>query len=93
MAWKEKSVEEIAEALGVDVGEVREKQNLIQLIIKARKARRLPQSALAKKVGVTQGRIAQIESGIGTTRISFDILFNILSQLGYSLKIVPKRAA
>lgn len=93
MAWKEMSVEEIAESLGVDVGEVREKQNLIRLIVKARKARKMSQASLAKKAGVTQGRIAQIESGIGTSRVSFDVLLNILTILGYQFKIVPKKAA
>lgn len=93
MAWKEMSVEEIAESLGVNVGEVREKQHLIQLIIKARKAHRLSQAALAKKVGVTQGRIAQIESGIGTANVTLDLLLSILSRLGYEFRIVTKKAA
>ncbi len=92
-AWKEMSVEKIAKSLGVDVGEVEEKQNLIQLIIKVRKEKKISQAALAKKVGVTQGRIAQIESKIGTSRISFDVLLHILSVLGYSFRIVTKKAA
>lgn len=93
MAWKEMSVEELAESLGVDVGEVREKQNLIRLIIKERKARKMSQADLAKKMGVTQGRIAQIESGVGTSRISFDVLLNTLTLLGYRFRIIPKKAA
>lgn len=93
MAWKEMSVEEVARSLGVGVGEMREKQHLVQLILKARRAKGWSQAALAKKIGVTQGRIAQIESGVGTSRVTFDILFNILEALGYHCRIIPKKAA
>lgn len=93
MAWKEMSLEEVAENLGVKVAEVREKQRLIQQIVKARKKTGLSQVQLAKKVGVTQGRIAQIESGIGTQRISFDVLLHLLTILGYEFKIVSRKAA
>lgn len=87
------SVEEIAKSLRVNVAEVREKQRLMETIVKARKERGLSQAALGKKVGVTQGRIAQIESGVGTARVTFDVLLSILSLLGYDFKIVPKKAA
>lgn len=93
MAWKEMTVDEIAKSLGVDVAEVQEKQHLIQLIVKIRKSRKLSQDSLAKKVGVTQSRIAQIESGIGTANVTFDLLLGILSTLGYQFKIVTKKAA
>jgi transcriptional regulator with XRE-family HTH domain len=93
MAWKEMTVEELASNLGVNVKEVQEKQKLIQLITKARKASGLSQAALAKKVGVSQSRIAQIESGVGTSKVTFDVLLNLLSVLGYDFKIVPKKAA
>ena len=93
MVWKEMSVEELAEKLDVSLNEVREKQRLIELIVKARKESGVSQAALAKKVEVTQGRIAQIESGIGTSRITFDILLNLLSALGYQYKIQSKRGA
>lgn len=93
MAWKEMTVEELANNLGVNVKEVQEKQKLIQLITKARKASGLSQAALAKKVGVSQSRIAQIESGVGTSKVTFDVLLNLLSVLGYDFKIVPKKAA
>ena len=36
-----------------------------------------------KKLGVSQGRIAQIEAGIGTAQVSFDVLLNVLGELGY----------
>ena len=93
MAWKEMNIDELADSLGVNVAEVREKQKLIHLIAKARKKMKLSQAQLAKKVGVTQGRIAQIESGVGTNRVTFDTLLHILSALGYEFKIVSKKAA
>lgn len=93
MAWKEMSVDELAESLGVNPIEVREKQKLIQLVIKFRKKAGISQVALAKKVGVTQSRIAQIESGIGTSKITFDVLLNILSVLGYEFRIGLKKVA
>ncbi|MDO8518653.1 MAG: helix-turn-helix transcriptional regulator, partial [Deltaproteobacteria bacterium] len=77
----------------VDIAEVAEKQNLIELIIKARKAAKLSQQGLAKKIGVTQGRIAQIESGLGTANITFDLLLHLLSVLGYHFHIIAKKAA
>ena len=93
MAWNTMSVEKLAKSLDVSVSEIREKQRLIRLIVEARKVRKLSQAVLAKKLGVTQGRIAQIESGIGTSNITFDVLFNILTILGYDLKIVARKAA
>jgi len=42
---------------------------------------------------VSQARIAQIESGIGTAKISFDVLFNILVALGYDYRVVTRKAA
>ena len=93
MAWKEMTLEEAAKNLGINVAEMREKQRLIQQIVKARKKIGLSQSQLAKKIGVTQGRIAQIEAGIGTQRTSFDVLLHLLAVLGYEFKIVSRRAA
>lgn len=93
MVWKAMSVKEVASSLGLSISEVREKQHLMHLIIKARAAKGLSQAALAKKVGVTQARIAQIESGVGTARVTFDVLFNILAVLGYQFHIVTKKAA
>ena len=92
MAWKEANAEELAASLGIDASEAREKQKLIQLIVKIRKASKVSQASLAKKVGVSQGRIAQIESGIGTSRVSFDVLLNVLRALGYEFKIVAKKS-
>lgn len=93
MAWKEMTLEETANNLGINIAEAREKQRLIQQIVKARKKAGLSQVQLAKKVEVTQGRIAQIESGIGTKRVSFDVLLHLLTVLGYEFKIVSHKAA
>lgn len=93
MAWKEVNLRQFAESIGANVSEVREKQKLIELIIKVRKAQKLSQATLAKKIGVSQARIAQIESGIGTAKITFDVLFNILVELGYDYRVTAKKAA
>lgn len=93
MAWQELSLPELADSLGVSLSEVREKQRLIDQIIKVRRSRRLSQAALAKKLGLSQSRIAQIESGVGTSTISFDVLVSILVTLGYEFKVVTKEAA
>ena len=93
MAWKEVNLRKLAESVGANISEVREKQKLIEMILKIRKAQKLSQATLAKKVGVTQARIAQIESGIGTAKISFDVLLNILVELGYDYRVTAKKAA
>lgn len=93
MAWKEMTVEELAKSLGANVTEVREKQKLISMIIKIRKAKKLSQAVLAKKLDISQARVAQIESGIGTAQVTFDILFNILVALGYDYRVIATRAA
>jgi transcriptional regulator with XRE-family HTH domain len=93
MAWKEMTLEELAKSLGADITEVREKQKLIDMIHKIRKAKKLSQATLAKKLGVSQARVAQIESGIGTAKVTFDVLFNMLITLGYDYRVIAKKAA
>jgi len=93
MAWKETNFEKLAKSLGVNAAEVREKQKLVELITEARKDKGLSQAVLAKKIGVSQGRIAQIESGVGTAKVTFDVLLNVLRELGFDFKIVPRRVA
>jgi len=93
MAWKEISIEELAKSLGANVTEIREKQRLVELIVKTRKAKKLSQAALAKKLGISQARIAQIESGVGTAKVTFDVLFNMLVALGLDYRVVTKKAA
>jgi transcriptional regulator with XRE-family HTH domain len=93
MPWKEMSIEQLAKSLGANLSEVREKQRLIDMIIKVRKVKKISQASLAKKIGVSQARIAQIESGVGTAKITFDIIFNILTTLGYDYRVVTHKAA
>lgn len=93
MSWKELTVNAIAKKYGINAAEVREKQRLVQKIIKARKNLGMSQAQLAKKIAVTQGRIAQIESGIGSQRTSFDVLLHILMVLGYEFRIISRKAA
>ena len=92
MPWHEISSEDLAKEWGIDINVVREKQRLMSLIEKTRKEKKLSQAKLAKIIGVTQGRIAQIESGIGTSQVTFDVLFNILKKLGYEVRVVAKKA-
>ncbi len=93
MPWKEITTEKLAKKLGVDIAEIREKQSLIDLIKTARKKMGLSQVALAKKAGVSQARIAQIESEQGIARITFDVLFGVLRLLGYDFKIKMRKVA
>jgi len=93
MAWKEMTVEELAKSLGANITEVREKQRLISMIIKILKAKKLSQAALAKKLDISQARVTQMESGIATSQVTFDILFNILVTLGYDYRVIATRAA
>jgi predicted XRE-type DNA-binding protein len=93
MAWKEISIEKLAKSLGANVAEIREKQRLVGLIVKARKAKKLSQAALAKKLGISQARVAQIESGVGTAKVTFDVLFNMLVALGFDYRVVTRKAA
>lgn len=93
MALKEMTIDEMAKSLGVDPQEAREKHQLIELIKKARKEKNFSQATLAKKIGVTQGRIAQIESRVGVSKVTFEILFGLLRELGFELKVVAKKVA
>ena len=52
----------------------------------ARKAAKLSQEALAKKLKLTQPSIARLESG-GYTKTSISKLSRVANALGYSLKV------
>jgi transcriptional regulator with XRE-family HTH domain len=93
MAWKEMSSDEIAKSLGVNSPLIREKHHLINLIKKARKDNNLSQLQLAKKMNITQGRIAQIESKVGTNNVTLETLLAILTELNYTYKISIKKLA
>ena len=79
--------------MGRNIREVREKQRLVKLIVKTRKAKSLSQAVLAKKLKISQSRVAQIESGVGTAKVTFDVLFNMLVALGLDYKVVTRKAA
>lgn len=87
------NMEELAKQLGANIKDIREKQRLIELIVKARKKKKISQAALAKILDVSQARIAQIESGVGTSKVTFDVLFTLLTALGYDYRVVTKSAA
>ena len=93
MPFKEIKTRALAKDLGINFEEVKEKQRLIGKIIEVRKAKKMSQVSLAKKMNLTQSRIAQIESGVGTAKITFDVLFNVLHSLGYSVKLQVKKSA
>jgi predicted transcriptional regulator len=93
MPFKRISLEQTAHELGVNYFEIKEKQRLIERIKKLRKEQNLSQAQLAERIGVSQGRIAQIESGIGTTKISFDVILHIINELGFNYEVRLKRAA
>ena len=93
MPFKKISLEQTAYELGVNYFEIKEKQRLIERIKKLRKEQNLSQAQLAQRIGVSQGRIAQIESGIGTNKISFDVILHIINELGFNYEVRLKRAA
>lgn len=93
MPTKEMTLDELALSLGLHANEFREKHRLIELIRKTRRDKKLSQSGLAKRMGVTQGRIAQIESKAGTSKVTFEVLFGILRELGFELKVIAKKVA
>ncbi len=93
MAFKTVDLRLLSQELGVNYFEMKEKQRLIERIIKLRAEFGLSQAELAGMVGVSQGRIAQIESGIGTSRISFDVIFHIINALGFNCEVRLKRTA
>jgi len=84
------NIADLAKEWGIDYAEILEKQNLIKKIIKRRNKLGLTQGQLADLVEVSQPRIAQIETGIKTYKITFDILFKILKALGCSYKITVR---
>lgn len=66
--------------------ELRPEFELMIAFIKARKAAKVSQEDLAKKLKVKQPSIARLESG-GYTKTSIANLAKIANVLGYSLKI------
>ena len=92
MPWQEVNLETWAAELGVDLYELRQKDQLIDQIVTTRTELELTQTQLAKLVGVSQPRIAQIENRVKIGTIKFDALFKILTTLGYEINIGTRRA-
>jgi predicted transcriptional regulator len=90
MPFETVDMHELAAEWGIDYGEILAKQELIRKIIRRRNKLGLTQGQLADLVEVSQPRIAQIETGIKTHKITFDILFKILKALGCSYKITVR---
>jgi predicted transcriptional regulator len=93
MPFKKVDMETLASDFGLSYFEIKEKQRLIDRIKKLRKEQNLSQAQLAEKIGVSQSRIAQIESGVGTSKISFDVIFHIINELGFKCEVRLKKAA
>jgi len=93
MPFKKVEIDKLASDLGVNYFEIKEKQRLIDRIKNLRKEQNLSQAQLAERIGVSQSRIAQIESGIGTSKISFDVIFHIIHELGFNCEVRLKKAA
>lgn len=93
MPFNKVDINKLASDLGISYSEIKEKQRLIDRIKKLRKEKNLSQAQLAEKIGVSQSRIAQIESGVGTSKISFDVIFHIINELGFNYEVRLKKAA
>ena len=79
MPWGKMDIKEWAEELGVNINELRQKEQLIEKIVKSRKRFALTQGQLAEIAGISQPRITQIENRTKIGTISFDVLFRTSS--------------
>jgi len=93
MPWSNITPRQLAEELGINYEENEQKHDLIKKIVKGRSELGITQAELAKRLGVSQSRIAKIESRVGVHKVSFDVLLRILATLGYSCKITPRKMA
>ncbi len=62
---------------------------LILKIVDARKARRLSQAELARRVGIKQGNLSRIESGQSDIRVGS--LVELARVLNFELMLIPKQ--
>ena len=93
MPFKEVNLKNIAKDMDVSFEDLQEKQRLMDKIRQLRLKQGLSQVELAEHIGVSQSRIAQIESGVGTRKVTFDVLFHILHVLGYGIQVRLKKVA
>lgn len=91
MPWQRVDLESWSKEIGVDIHELRQKDRLIEQIVIARKELGFTQVQLAKMMGVSQPRIAQIENRVRIGSIKFDVLLQILSGLGYAFDIHTRK--
>ena len=70
-----------------DENQIQFEKELILTMIKIREEKGLTQAQLAQMCGVKQPVIARLETATHSPRI--DSLLKVLTQLGYTLKIVP----
>jgi DNA-binding XRE family transcriptional regulator len=93
MSWVAISSEQLAKRLGIDYDEQELKHQLIEKLIAIRVKQGLSQAELAKRLKVSQSRIAKIESRIGAAKVSFDTILKTFAALGYICEIKPKKAS
>mgnify|MGYP001582916768 CR=1 FL=1 len=93
MPWKAIDLDKWAEELGISIDELRQKDRLIDTIVKTRKRLGISQAQLAGLVGVSQSRIAQLENRTRMSSISFDVLLRLLSALGHDYRITTRKAS
>ena len=62
------------------------------LIRMMRKARGLSQQQLARKLGVTQARISELEAGIGTRGPSWDLMERLVQACGATILVSPSES-
>jgi len=82
--------EEVRAGLNItpeDEAQIEFEKELIETMIKIREEQGLTQAQLAEKCSMKQSAIARLEKLANSPRI--DTMLDILTQLGYTLKIVP----
>lgn len=67
--------------------EIRIEMEIIQATIEARRKRKITQTEISKKSGLTQSAIARVENGTHSPTIQTMIKY--LHAIGYTLKVVP----
>lgn len=66
-----------------------DKQRLVGLIKVEREKRNISQAQFAEMLGVSQGRVAHLESKQAFQKVSYDALFSALEALGFFYRILP----
>ena len=66
-----------------------DKQRLMNLVRAEREKQGISQAQLAERLGLSQGRVAQLESKQGTQGVSYDAVLSALDALGCLYRILP----